>query len=67
MSNRVVVQDGYSIPFAGGIGRKKKRKGRKGSARHLGAWQNKMKSCAKRWSGSGSYKAFMKSCLRGSR
>lgn len=63
MSNRVVVQDGYSIPFAG-AGKKKKRKGRKGGAKHLTAWQGKMKACAKKWSGAGSYKSHMTHCLR---
>jgi hypothetical protein len=63
--NDVVVQDGYSIPFAGT--RRKKRKGRRGSARHLSGWQNKMKVCAKKWSGGGSYKAHMKTCLRSGR
>ena len=63
--NDVVMQSGYSIPFAGA--RRKKRKGRKGGAKHLGAWQGKMKACAKKWKGDGSYKNFMKHCLRGGR
>jgi hypothetical protein len=64
MANNVVVQDGYGIPFAGA---RRKRKGRRGSAKHLGAWQGKMKACAKKWKGDGSYKAHMKSCLRSAR
>lgn len=61
MSNSVSLQEGYSIPFAGA---RKRRKGKRGSARHLGAWQGKMKACAKKWDGDGSYKSHMKDCLR---
>ena len=69
MANRVVVQEGYEIPFAGLDGYRKRRKRRSGSkrrARRGGAQQNKMKMCAKRWRASGkkgSYRAFMKRCL----
>lgn len=63
--NRVVMQDGYSIPFAGA---RRKRKKRKGGKRALsGAMikqQSKMKACARQWDGSGSYRSFMSGCLR---
>lgn len=68
MSNRVVVQEGYEIPFAGFDGYRKKRRKSKSRrrSRRGGAQQNKMKTCAKRWRASGrkgSYRAFMKRCL----
>jgi hypothetical protein len=73
MSNRVVVQEGYEIPFAGFDAYRRKSKGkRKGakrrSTRRQGKQQSVMRECAKRWSarmgrGSRSYRAFMKDCL----
>jgi len=66
MSNRVVIQEGYSMPFAGH--RRKRRHHRRGR-RFSGAMkrqQNKMKSCAAKWRRSGKrgkYTSFMKSCL----
>jgi hypothetical protein len=72
--NRVVVQEGYEIPFAGFDGyRRKRRKSRRRSARRSRrggsrGQQNKMKVCAKRWrahrGSSRSYRAFMRDCLR---
>lgn len=58
MSNRVVIQEGYSMPvaFAGA----RRRRSRGGPI----AQQNKMKACAKKWNGKGKYTAFMKSCLK---
>lgn len=66
MSNRVVVQEGYAIPFAGFDGYRRKRRSSRRRSRRGGAQQNKMKVCAKRWRASGrkgSYRAFMKRCL----
>lgn len=61
--NRVVIQSGYTLPFEG-----YKRRRRKSSRRRMSggakAQQNKMKACAKKWSGKGSYRAHMKSCLK---
>lgn len=54
--NRVVVQEGYSLPFAGY--RKRRATKRKGSQ------QNKMRKCAKSFKGRGSYRAHMKRCLK---
>lgn len=64
--NRVIVQDGYDIPF-NGTGRRKKRRssGKRRMSGAMKAQQNVMKSCAREWDGNGSYKAFMKSCLKG--
>lgn len=73
MSNRVVVQEGYEIPFAGfdGYRRRRKRRSTRRRSRRSGGrgQQNKMKICAKRWRsrmgrGSRSYRAFMRDCLR---
>lgn len=57
MSNRVVIQEGYAAPVFDGYKRKRRSSG--GAKRQ----QNKMKSCAKQWKGSGSYRAHMKRCL----
>jgi hypothetical protein len=60
--NRVVVQEGYALPFEA-YRRKKRRSSHK---RHRGgpkAQQNKMKKCAKSWK-TGSYKSHMKRCLK---
>lgn len=59
--NRVVIQEGYVLPFAG----HKRRKAPKsaGAKRQ----QSKMRSCAKSWKRSGKrgkYTSFMKSCLK---
>ncbi|MFZ2152125.1 MAG: PsiF family protein [Minisyncoccia bacterium] len=60
MSNRVVIQEGYSMPVAfDGHRRRSRRRG--GPV----AQQNKMKACAKKWNGKGKYTTFMKSCLKG--
>lgn len=59
--NRVVIQEGYSLPFDA-YRRKKRRKARRG-----GSQQNKMKTCAGKWRRSGkrgSYRAFMRKCLK---
>lgn len=67
--NRIVVQDGYRIPFEGFDGYRKRHKRRHSRRRKSGGrsrQQNKMKDCAKRWRASGrkgSYRAFMKRCL----
>lgn len=59
MSNRVVIQEGYSMPVAfDGAKRKKRRSG--GPKKQ----QNKMKACAKKWNGKGKYTAHMKRCLK---
>lgn len=68
MSNRVVVQEGYEIPFAGFDGyRRRRRKSRRSRRGGRSRQQGKMKACAKRWRRSGkrgSYRAFMKRCLK---
>lgn len=70
MSNRVVVQEGYKIPFAGfdGYRRRRRSKSRRRSRRGGRSRQaNKMRTCAKRWRNSGrkgSYRAFMRRCLK---
>lgn len=60
--NRVVIQEGYSLPFDGT--RRRRRRGTSGAMKRQ---QSKMKACAKKWNskGSGSYRAFMKKCLKG--
>jgi hypothetical protein len=60
MSNRVVIQEGYSMPVAFD-GHKRRRRSRRGGPV---AQQNKMKSCAKKWNGKGKYTSFMKHCLK---
>lgn len=67
MSNRVVVQDGYKIPFADFEGYRKRRRKRRSRRGGRSRQANKMRSCAKRWRSSGkkgSYRAFMKRCLK---
>lgn len=63
--NRIAIYDGYATPKMDGFaGRKRKRKKSRGGP---AAQKNKMKSCARKWRGSGkrgSYRSFMKSCLR---
>lgn len=61
--NRVVLQEGYAIPF-NGVRRKKRKSGRKITHPAMKKQQSKMQVCAKRWSGDGSYKAYMTHCLR---
>ncbi len=66
MANRVVIQEGYSLPFEA-YRRRKRRKShsrrRTGGAKRQ---QAKMKACAKSWkrSGTGKYTSFMKRCLK---
>lgn len=59
--NRVVIQEGYTLPFDGT--RRKRRSSRRRSG-GLKRQQSKMKACAKRWNGKGKYTAFMKKCLK---
>lgn len=65
--NRVVVQEGYKIPFSGFEGYKKRGK-KKGKARGRSRQTSKMSTCAKRWRNrkgyEGSYRTFMKRCLK---
>lgn len=68
MSNRVVIQEGYTLPFAGHSRRRRttrrhKRMGAMPAA--VKRQQGVMKACAKKWSGKGSYRAHMKKCLKG--
>jgi hypothetical protein len=61
--NRVVMQEGYGIPFAA-YKRKKRSAPKSAGAKKQ---QNKMKACARDWSKSGKrgkYTSFMKSCLK---
>lgn len=58
--NRVVIQEGYSLPFAGASRRRRSSRGSGGLKRQ----QSKMKACAKKWNGKGKYTAFMKKCLK---
>lgn len=63
--NRVVFQEGYSLPFD--AYRRKRRKSsrrRRSMSGGMKRQQNKMKACARKWSGKGSYRAFMRGCLR---
>jgi hypothetical protein len=63
MSNRVVIQDGYSLPFDG---YKRKRRASGGLKR----MQSKMRTCASKWRSSGkkgSYRAHMTRCLKSGR
>lgn len=64
--NRVVMQEGYDLPFDAYRRRKKRRSGRRGLSGAMKRQQSKMKVCAKKWnsSGSGSYRSFMKRCLK---
>lgn len=62
--NRVVIQEGYSLPFAGMRRRKRRSSGGKRKM------QNKMSTCARKWKHSakrGKYVSFMKSCLKSKR
>lgn len=62
MSNRVVIQEGYSVPFFDGARSKAKgkRKGKK-------SFKTKMRACAKSWksgrSKSRSWRIHLKKCL----
>lgn len=60
--NRVVFQEGYTLPFDA---YKRKRRSSRSMPRAVKAQQSKMKGCARKWrsSGTGSYRAFMKRCL----
>lgn len=65
--NRVVVQEGYDLPFAqfDGHRRKKRRHSKRRASRSRQT--SKMSSCAKKWRSSrksGSYRGFMKRCLK---
>lgn len=64
--NKVVIQEGYSLPFDG---HRKRRHHKRRTARRLSGGmkrqQTKMKVCAKKWNGNGSYIAHMKRCLKG--
>jgi len=61
--NRVVIQEGYSLPFAG---TRRRRHHRRRHHMHgaMKRQQSKMKSCAAKWNGKGSYRAHMKRCLK---
>ncbi len=66
MGNRVVMQEGYDLPFDA-YRRKKRRSGAK--RKFSGAMkrqQSKMKVCAGKWrkSGTGKYTSFMSRCLK---
>lgn len=63
--NRVVIQQGYNIPFNGAGKRKKRRSGKRRMSGAMLKQQSKMKACAREWDGAGSYRSFMKDCLRG--
>lgn len=70
--NRIVIQEGYTLPFAGASRRKRRpaRRARRSGRRMPGAvkrQQGKMKACAKKWNahGTGKYTSFMKKCLKG--
>lgn len=58
--NRVVIQEGYSLPVSFDGTRRRRSSGRRPPV----AQQNKMKACAKKWNGKGKYTAFMKKCLK---
>lgn len=61
--NRVVIQEGYSLPFDGTRRRRSHRRRRRSSG-GMKRQQSKMKACAKKWNGKGKYTAFMKKCLK---
>ena len=69
MANRVVIQEGYSLPFEGAPRRRRSSR-RRSSSRRMPAgvkrMQAKMKACAKKWnkSGTGKYTSFMSRCLK---
>lgn len=66
--NRVAIQEGYVLPFHayGRVGRRSGRgRGRKSQA-FMGQ-QSRMKKCAAQWRAGrkdGSYRSFMKGCLK---
>ena len=66
MSNRVVVQEGYTLPFASFDGYRRKRRSsrRRRMSGGMKRQQSKMKACAKKWNGKGKYTAHMKRCLK---
>lgn len=64
MSNRVVIQEGYTLPFSSFDGYKRRRRSHRRMSGGMKRQQSKMKSCAKKWSGKGSYRAHMKKCLK---
>jgi len=66
MSNRVVIQEGYTLPFASYSKRRRSPSRRRlhGMPAAVKRQQSVMKACAKKWSGQGSYRAFMKKCLK---
>lgn len=66
MANRVVIQEGYSLPFEAYRRRKRRSHKRRGFSGGAKRQQSKMKSCAKQWkrSGTGKYTSFMKRCLK---
>jgi hypothetical protein len=64
--NRVVFQEGYSLPFDA-YRRKRKSGRRRKMPLALKRQQSKMKACALKWrrgGGRGSYRRFMAACLR---
>jgi hypothetical protein len=67
--NRVVIQEGYTLPFAA-YHKKRRAPKRKRSLGSMPAAVRRqvsvMKSCAKKWnsSGTGTYRSFMKKCLK---
>lgn len=64
--NRVVFQEGYSLPFDA-YRRKRKSSRRRKMASGMKRQQSKMKACASKWrrsGGRGSYRRFMAACLR---
>lgn len=64
--NRVVFQEGYSLPFDAYRRKRRKSSRRRRMSGGMKKQQSKMKSCAAKWrrSGTGSYQRFMKGCLR---
>lgn len=63
--NRVVIQSGYSMPFAGASKKRRgaKRRSRKSFSPAQKRAQANMKSCAKSWK-TGSYQAHIARCLK---
>ena len=64
MSNRVVIQEGYTMPVAFDGVRRRRSSGKKKQSGAFKSQQNKMKSCAKKWNGKGKYSSHMKQCLK---
>lgn len=59
--SRIVIQEGYSLPFDGV---KRRRRSMPAAVKRQ---QGKMKSCANQWKRSGKrgkYQSFMKACLK---